>query len=84
LSDERGLLPKTGVSQILKSGNKIGRFVVITTTKMPEPRMTLEAIFLIAFRLDSQSMGSGMAIKYMSVETLDANEAQTMGFEMVA
>jgi hypothetical protein len=44
----------------------------------------LEAIFFMVFRLDPQSMGRGMAIKYMSVETLEANEAQTIGFEIAA
>ena len=44
----------------------------------------LEAIFFMVFRLDPHSIGRGMAIRYMSVETLEAKEAQTMGFEMAA
>ena len=58
--------------------------VAQTRTKIPEPRTILEAIFFMVFKLDPQSIGRGMAIRYMSVETLEANEAQTMGFEMAA
>lgn len=44
----------------------------------------VEAIFFGIFRLDRHSMGSGIEIRYKSVETLEANETQTMGREMAA
>jgi hypothetical protein len=44
----------------------------------------VDAIFFISLRLDFQSMGIGMVIRYMSVETFAAKETQTIGLDTAA
>lgn len=44
----------------------------------------LEAIFFASLKVDFQSIGRGMSIRYISVETLAANDVQTIGREMAA
>jgi hypothetical protein len=46
--------------------------------------MKVDAIFFIIFKLDPHSMGRGMAMRYISVETFAANDTHTMGLEMAA
>jgi hypothetical protein len=52
-----------------------------TSTNMPAPRTMLDAIFLASFKEDPQSMGRGINIKYMSVETFAAKEVQMIGLD---
>lgn len=42
------------------------------------------AIFLRSFSRDFQSMGMGISMRYISVETLEAKEDQMMGLDMAA
>lgn len=58
--------------------------VAQTKTKIPALRTMVEAIFLISLRVDSQSSGMGIRIRYMSVETFAANDVQMIGKEMAA
>jgi hypothetical protein len=55
-----------------------------TRTKIPAPRTIVEAIFFNTFKLDCHNMGRGIAMRYISVETLEANDTQMMGLEMAA
>lgn len=44
----------------------------------------VDAIFLIIFKLDPHNMGRGIMMRYMSVQTLAANDTQIMGREIAA
>jgi hypothetical protein len=53
----------TNVPRSLTTRTKILFKVAQTRTKMPAPRTTLEAIFLIILRLEPHSMGSGIRMR---------------------
>lgn len=51
---------------------------------MPAPRTIVEAIFLIIFKLEPHSIGSGIRMRYISVHILAANDTQIIGLETAA
>jgi hypothetical protein len=55
-----------------------------TRTKIPAPKTREEAIFSKRRRLDPQSRGRGIMIRYMSVETLAAKVDHTTGRDTAA
>jgi hypothetical protein len=56
--------------------------VAQTRTKTPALRMTVVAIFLMNLRLDFQSIGIGMKIRYGSVRRFAANVTAMTGLEI--
>lgn len=68
----------------LTTKTKILFRVAQTRTNMPAPRMMVAAIFFKSFNLDSQSRGMGINMRYISVETFAANEAQIIGLDTAA
>lgn len=56
--------------------------VAQTRIKTPELRTIVAAIFLIGFRLDCQSIGIGINMRYGSVRRFEAKVTATTGVEM--
>lgn len=51
---------------------------------MPAPRTMVDAIFFSGRKLDCQSIGSGIDMRYKSVEALAVKDVQTIGLEIAA
>jgi hypothetical protein len=56
--------------------------VAQTRTKTPAPSTIVAAIFFMSFRLDCQSMGTGIKMRYGSVARFPAKVAAMTGLEM--
>ncbi len=63
---------------VVKTATKIDLSVALTRTSMPAPSTMLDAIFLISFNEEPQSIGRIISIRYMSVEALAAKDVQTI------
>ena len=55
-----------------------------TTIKTPAQSTRLDKIFLKVFKVDCQSIGKGIRMRYRSVETLQMNETQMINRDSAA
>lgn len=60
----------------------ITRKMAQATTKNPPLNSSINATFFNGFKVDFQSIGTGMVIRYKSVAMLQARKVQTIWFEI--